>query len=437
MAMKALSAMTVRAWISSQAESKNWPWFSIIALPIITLFSYWRLIDQGLADHLFDFGKEGLNAVQAWENHGFWSMAGMFPWGQGYLPANTEVAHLYQSKTPLHLFPLWVAYKLAGSNGYPALKIAYSLALASINGLLLAGIARLCFQTFSEGIKKSILNQLVVISTYALVITNESVLRFCMIDEPDYLAITFWLATILSLGIWLRKAETKKIPFLSLVLGFLTSWIYPIFGVANLITFAALQLFRLDGRLKHALRALIPGSALGIGLYWIQRLIAKLLLPEKLYGSELMYRMGLVKDPASHKGFFDAIDFIYDQKSGGIPGRLLDSQIYIEHCVIWIIGIVLFFIVLAKLKGIERQTLLTLAAGGAWMLVPLLNQSLSQHGWVYGIHFMPAVVLGWIGALTTVLPGKKSALFGPGMLIFISLVIWAIQLRWFMVLYLN
>ena len=95
MGMKTLSAIKARGWISPQAEFKNWPWLSIIVLPIITLFSYWRLIDQGLADHLFDFGTEGLNAVQAWENHGFWSMAGMFPWDMGYVPANTEVARLY------------------------------------------------------------------------------------------------------------------------------------------------------------------------------------------------------------------------------------------------------------------------------------------------------------------------------------------------------
>ena len=56
---------------------------------------------------------------------------------------------------------------------------------------------------------------------------------------------------------------------------------------------------------------------------------------------------------------------------------------------------------------------------------------------MYGIHFMPAIVLGWIGALTTVLPGKRSAIFGPGMLGFVPLLIWAIQLRWFMVLYLR
>ena len=258
-----------------------------------------------------------------------------------------------------------------------------------------------------------------------------------MVDEPDYLGVSFWLATVLSLGIWLRRSDQQKIPKLTLLLGFFTSWIYPVFGVTNLITLFLLQLFKSEHRLKNALRALIPGSLAGIFLYWVQRLIAKALLPNKLYGSQLMDRMGMTGSLRAHDGIFDALDFIYDQRSGGIPGFLKDSQIYIEHCAIWILGIILFFIVLSRLKSIERQILLVMAAGGAWLFIPLLTQSLAQHGWVYGIHFMPAIVLGWIGALTVVLPGKRSAIFGPGMLGFIPLLIWAIQLRWFMVLYLR
>ena len=426
-----------RLSLPEQRKARELPWLSLITIPLLTAFTYWRLIDQGLSEHLFDYGTEGLNAVQAWENHGFWSMAGMFSWGQGYIPADVEPTRIYQSKTPLHLLHLWVAYKFVGSGGYPAFKLSYSLLLTSLNGLLLAGIARLCFQTFATGLRKSIVNELVVISTYAITITNESMLRFCMVDEPDYLGVTFWLATILSLGLWLRRSEQQRIPRLSLALGFLTSWIYPVFGVTNVITLLILQLFKSEQRLKSALRALIPGSLAGIILYWIQRLIARAILPHKLYGSQLMDRMGMTSSMGAHDGIFDALDFIYDQRSGGIPGFLEQSQIYIEHCAVWILGIVLFFIVLARLKGIERQILLTLSAGGAWLFIPLLTQSVAQHGWVYGIHFMPAIVLGWIGALTTVLPGKRSAIFGPGMLGFIPLLIWAIQLRWFMVLYLR
>ena len=416
---------------------RDLPWLSIITIPLLSAFTYWRLIDQGLADHLFDFGTEGLNAVQAWENHGFWSMAGMFSWGQGYLAADVEPKLLYQSKTPLHLLHLWVAYKFVGSSGYPAFKLTFSLILVSINGLMLAGLARICFKTFATGMRREIVNEIVVISTYAITITNESMLRFCMVDEPDYLGVSFWLATVLSLGIWLRRSDQQKIPKLTLMLGFFTSWIYPVFGVTNLITLFLLQLFKSEHRLKNALRALIPGSLAGIFLYWVQRLIAKALLANKLYGSQLMDRMGMTGSLRAHDGIFDALDFIYDQRSGGIPGFLKDSQIYIEHCAIWILGIILFFIVLSRLKPIESQILLVMAAGGTWLFIPLLTQSLAQHGWVYGIHFMPAIVLGWIGALTVVLPGKRSAIFGPGMLGFIPLLIWAIQLRWFMVLYLR
>lgn len=50
---------------------------------------------------------------------------------------------------------------------------------------------------------------------------------------------------------------------------------------------------------------------------------------------------------------------------------------------------------------------------------------------------MPAVVLGWIGALSNVLPGKQSPIFGTTMMGFVPLLLWAIQLRWFMVLYLR
>ena len=413
------------------------PWLAILTIPLITCFTYWRLIDEDLYEHLFDYGREALHAVQAWENHGFWPMAGMFSWGQGYVPIDIEPTRIYQSKTPLHLLHLWGAYKIVGTTGYPTFKLIYSLAIASLNGILLGTIALSCFQRPIAGINQRIYDQLIFIGTYSITISNESMLRFCMIDEPDYLSITFWLGTAATLGAWLRNTKNKPIPKLTLTLGFLTSWIYPIFGVTNIITLFSLQLFQIENRFKRALRLLIPGSIAGIILYWIQRSIAKAFIPEKLYGSKLMDRMGMTGSLEGHDGLFDALDFIYDQRPGGIPGFLKNSQIYIEHCAIWILGILFFFVVLACLKGLDKQALLALSAGGSWLLIPLLTQSLSQHGWVYGINFMPAIVLGWIGALSNVLPGKQSPIFGSTMMGFVPLLLWAIQLRWFMVLYLR
>ena len=418
-------------------QSRKLPWLTIFTIPLITCFTYWRLIDEGLYNHLFDYGKEALHAVQAWENHGFLSMAGMFSWGQGYIPTDAEPTRIYQSKTPLHLLHLWGAYKLVGTTGYPAFKLAYSLAIASLNGILLSAIAYICLQRTSKGITQSIYNELIIIGTYSITISNESILRFCMIDEPDYLSITFWLATTASLGLWLQSPEAKSIPKLTIILGFLTSWIYPIFGVTNAITLATLQLFNIESKFKHALRRLIPGSVAGITLYWLQRTIAKALIPEKLYGSKLMDRMGMTGSLEAHDGLFDALDFIYDQRPGGVPGFLRDSQIYIEHCAVWILGIIFFFILIARLNGLNKQALLALTAGGSWLLIPLLSQSVAQHGWVYGINFVPTIVLGWIGALSNVLPGKRSKIFGPAMIGFVPLLLWAIQLRWFMALYLR
>ena len=119
------------------------------------------------------------------------------------------------------------------------------------------------------------------------------------------------------------------------------------------------------------------------------------------------------------------------------PRIARDSQIYIKHCAVWILGIIFFFILIARLNGLNKQALLALTAGGSWLLIPLLSQSVAQHGWVYGINFVPTIVLGWIGALSNVLPGKRSKIFGPAMIGFVPLLLWAIQLRWFMALYLR
>lgn len=413
---------------------------TLLTLIAITAITDWRLIDSGLASHLFDFGQESLHAVQAWENHGFWSMAGLFSWGQGYLPADTPPQMIYQSKTPLHLLHLWGAYKLFGTAGFPTFKLVFSLAVTSLNGLLLGWIALLCFPKPKGEKSSAIPPQLIFVCTYALTISNESMLRYCLVDEPDYLGLTFWLATVASLGWWLQqegvRSQHTTSPRLAMALGLLTSWTYPILGAINVISLFLLQLVPMATRLRHGLRSLLPGAVIGIGFYWLQRSIAKLLIPAKLYGSKLMDRMGLTRDLEYHDGVLDALDFLFDQRSGGIPKDLRNSQIYDEHTAIWVAGIVLFFIVMARISSTRSRVLLTLAAAEAWLFIPLLSQSVAMHGWVYGIHFMPSVVLGWVGAFSRVLPGHRTELFAPGALGFVCLLIWVIQLRWFLVAYL-
>ncbi len=181
----------------------------MFALIAITAFTDWRLIDTGLAEHLFDFGQEALNAVRAWEDHGFWSMAGMFSWGQGYLPPEVTPEKIYQSKTPLHLLHLWAAFKVFGLAGFPSFKLIFSLAVVSLNGFLLGSLAKLCFCLKGDNGQSSIPPNLVFLCTYALTISNEAMLRFCLVDEPDYLGLTFWLATVVVLGNWLKKANEE------------------------------------------------------------------------------------------------------------------------------------------------------------------------------------------------------------------------------------
>lgn len=413
---------------------------TVLALIALTGLTDWRLIDSGLLEHLFDFGRESLHAVQAWENHGFWSMVGLFSWGQGYLPADTPPQMIYQSKTPLHLLHLWGAYKLFGATGFSLFKLVFSLTIASVNGLLLGWIAVLCFARPGNDQKPAISPQLIFVCTYALTISNEAMLRYCLVDEPDYLGLTFWLATVASLGWWLRSRSADQVPMarprLAMALGFVAAWIYPILGALNAISLFLLQLIPVPSRLRRGLRSLLPGAVIGIALYGLQRSIAKVLIPAKLYGSKLMDRMGLTSDLEYHDGVLDALDFLFDQRSGGISRQLRDSQIYDEHTAIWVIGIVLLFVLLARLSSIQSKVLLTLAAAEAWLFIPLLSQSVAMHGWVYGIHFMPSVVLGWIGAFSCVLPGHRSKVFGPGALGFVSLLIWVVQLRWFLVAYL-
>lgn len=434
-------------WFAERKSQKPSDWLTILALVLITGLTDWLLLKHGLFSHLFDFGSEALNAVQAWVNHGFFSMLGFFPWGKGYLPVDAPPDQLYQSKTPLHLFPLWGAYLWLGSTGFPIFKLVYSLLLASLNGLLLAGLARLCFPLRGHNWQSPIPGSLMFLCTYAITIGNEAMLRFCMIDEPDYIGLTFWLATVLALGLWAGQpgaevgdpaaSSSGDRPRLAMVLGFFASWSYPILGAVNVLTLVLLQLFPLSARLRKGLISLVPGAVAGVLLYWIQRIAANLLIPKKLYGSKLLVRMGWTPSLDHHDGVFGAFNFIFDQRSGGLSDRLRESQIYVEHSAIWLIGLVLFVVVLARLPGAHRKVLLLLAAGQGWLFVPLLFQSLSMHGWVYAIHFMPSVVLGWIGSLTTVLPGHRTPIFAPVMLGFIALLIWVIQMRWFLVAYLG
>ncbi|WP_143593650.1 hypothetical protein [Synechococcus sp. 1G10] len=175
-----------------------------------------------------------------------------------------------------------------------------------------------------------------------------------------------------------------------------------------------------------------------MALYWIQRLIANLMFPQGLQGSSLFDRMGLTASTSEHQGVLDSLQFLIFQMSGatiessGLPARHL-----LEHAAIWMLGVVLFAITLLRSHGRRRQLLLILAAAQLWLFVPLLHQSLSQHAWIYGIHFLPTVVLGWVGGLTTLLPRRPGNLITPWLLGFLGIMIWAIQLRYYLVAYLG
>ena len=70
-----------------------------------------------------------------------------------------------------------------------------------------------------------------------------------------------------------------------------------------------------------------------------------------------------------------------------------------------------------------------------WLFVPLLHQSLAQHAWIYAIHFVPTVVLGWVGGLCLLLPRRSGDLFAPVALVGLGALIWVIQIRFFLVNY--
>jgi hypothetical protein len=74
--------------------------FTAAVLLGITWITFSRLLSEGIADHVYLFGRETLRAVQAWENHGFFAMAGFFPLGGAYFGANTFPSQIYQSYPP-------------------------------------------------------------------------------------------------------------------------------------------------------------------------------------------------------------------------------------------------------------------------------------------------------------------------------------------------
>ena len=47
------------------------------------------------------------------------------------------------------------------------------------------------------------------------------------------------------------------------------------------------------------------------------------------------------------------------------------------------------------------------------------------------------MVLGWVGGLTTLLPRRQGSLITPWLLGFFGLLIWAIQLSYYLVAYLG
>jgi hypothetical protein len=404
-------------------------------LVAITWLTFSRLLAEDVADHVYDWGNETLRAVQAWENNGYFRMAGFFPLGGPYFPPNHFPPNLYQSYPSLYLLPYWLGYRLFGrEEGFPAVKIGLAFLFLIALGLALGRIASLCFAGRGRGTR-----QLVFAVTYAITITNEAALRFTIIDEPDYLGMLLMVVGVALLGgWWCRRHQPRAWPVAAACAFFFAAWVYPILGALLFLSSLALGRLRLEADLLKGLRVISLTAMVGMGLYWIQRLIANLMFPEGLWGSSLYLRMGLSSSTSEHQGVLDSLQFLVFQmsratiQSSGLPLRHL-----FEHSAIWVLGVVLFAIAFLRSQGRRRQLLLILAAAQLWLFIPLLHQSLSQHAWIYGIHFLPTVVLGWVGGLTTLLPRRPGSLITPWMLGFFGMLIWAIQLRYYMVAYLN
>lgn len=404
----------------------------VAALLLITSFTFTRLLHESLHSHIFDFGNEALRAVQAWENHGFFSMGGMYPWGRQYHDADHFPETIYRSKTPLALLPLWLGYRLFGSASFHLFKLYWSLAVVLLVGLLLGALATACFASRSRGDR-----QVVFLAAYSITITNEALLRYCLIDEPQTLGLVLHLLALVLLLHWLRgKATAAGLRWVGLA-SFFSSWTYPILGGINAVVALALRGLRPDRRLRRGLKVIGLTALLGPLLYFGQRAIVSAMFRSRLSGQRLPTRMGFTNSIDEHHGVLDALHFLFWQKSGQ---SMADSRVVlshgIEHAAVWVIGMGLFVLCLARIRG-DRQILLILAAAQLWLFIPLFNQTVSVHPWIYGVLFAPSVVLGWVGAPVTLLPRGPGDRFAPCLLIGLAVLIWAIQLRFFLVNYLS
>jgi|694.fasta_scaffold00801_18 hypothetical protein len=410
------------------------PLFAILAT--ITGLGFSRLLSQGLGDELFKYGRETLRAVQAWENHGLLAWAGFFPLGSSYIPASHTIAshEIYQSHSPLYLLIYWPAYHFFGEAGFQAFKLGWSLAYGIAMGILLGSIASSCLTRAQSGYR-----QLVFASAYVMTISNQAVLRYFMVDEPDYLGVLLLLfGVFLLMRRWQPATTPPQRPWLLQLVWFTGSWTYPILGTLITLSIYALQRLRLEDRIRASLRSVLPPLIAGIGLYWIQRMLANIAFPQGLTGSGLFGRMGLTSAiNNSHKGVLSALHFMIWQQPGSLKETRLEPSLLLEHSAIWIIGVVLFAIVLTRLPNPLHQLALILAAAQLWLFIPFLHQSLAHHDWIYAIHFAPSVVLGWVGAFAFLAPQQTGDVFPHWMLGFVATLIWAVQMRFFLVAYLG
>jgi hypothetical protein len=146
--------------------------------------------------------------------------------------------------------------------------------------------------------KKIGYRQLVFAVAYVTTITNQAVLRYVLLDEPDYLGLLLLLLGVVMLRCWwLQSARSGTRPWGLWLVWLLASWTYPILGAFCLLSVFALQRLRLDATVRDSLRGLLPPLGLGVVLYWLQRIAANLAFPAGLTGSNLFDRMGLTRTP--------------------------------------------------------------------------------------------------------------------------------------------
>lgn len=297
-----------------------------------------------------------------------------------------------------------------GESGFHLFKLYWSLAVVLLIGLLLAAIAESCFAS-----RRARDRQLVFAATYAITITNEALLRYCLVDEPQYLGLLLHLLGVFLLLRWLRGPAAWAEGLRGVTAAFfLASWIYPILGGVNAAVAMGLQRLRPDHRLRRALGAIGFAALLGPLLYFLQRWAVSAMFPDRLIGQRLPW-----------------------QKSGeSMESSGVALSNVIKHDAVWVLGMVLFVVCLSRIRR-DRQLLLVLSAGQMWLFIPLFHQTLSQHPWIYGILFTPTVVLGWVGASTLLPPHRPGDSFPALVLVGVAVMIWAVQLRFFLVNYLG